>query len=297
MATKKEPLRIAFFGTPTFATAVLDELHAVGIPPLLVVTQEDKPRGRDLAVSPTEVKSWAQAHEVDVIEPHNLVNSNALGILLNTEWDLFIVAAYGKIIPKRILDLPKFGTLNVHPSLLPKLRGASPVRTAILADQKDAVGISIIKLDEEMDHGPIIAQARIEPEDWPVGAVMLEELLAHEGGKLLAEAIPLWVAGELPEEVQNHTKATFSQKITKPMGEVDLHGNPQENLRKIKALEGWPCAYFFIEKDGKPYRVKIIDAEISVKDGALKILRVIPEGKKEMSYEDFARSQKRETPN
>ena len=184
MATKKEPLRIAFFGTPTFATAVLDELHAVGITPLLVVTQEDKPRGRDLAVSPTEVKAWAQAHEVDVIEPHNLVNSNALGILLNTEWDLFIVAAYGKIIPKRILDLPKFGTLNVHPSLLPKLRGASPVRTAILADQKDAVGISIIKLDEEMDHGPIIAQARIEPEDWPVGAVMLEELLAHEGGKL-----------------------------------------------------------------------------------------------------------------
>lgn len=290
---KKEPLRIAFFGTSTFSTAVLEELTDAGFTPLLVVTQEDKPKGRNLETSPTDAKVWAEEQGIDVITPHTLREDDASSFpLLNTEWDLFIVASYGKILPKAILDLPKHGVLNVHPSLLPKLRGASPVRTAILADQKDAVGVSIIVLDEEMDHGPILAQARIEPEVWPIGAVILEDLLAHEGGKLLVEAIPLYVAGELPPEVQDDSKATYSKKIEKSMGEVELTGNPYENLRKVKALEGWPCAYFFVKKDGKPFRVKIIDAEIN-KDDTLEILRVVPEGKSEMSYKDFLRGLKK----
>ena len=200
-------------------------------------------------------------HAVDVITPHNLVNDISLSILDNSEWDLFVVASYGKILPKNLLVLPKHGVLNVHPSLLPLLRGASPVRSAIMLDQRDAVGVTIMKLDEEMDHGPIIAQARIEPDPWPIGATLLEDTLAREGGALLVEAIPPYVAGEITPEEQDHSKATYSKKIEKAMGEITLDGNAHENLRRIKALEGWPCAYFFAEKNGKPLRVKIMDVE------------------------------------
>jgi methionyl-tRNA formyltransferase len=287
--TSKEPLRIAFFGTPQFAKIVLEELDQANYAPLLVVSQEDKARGRHLAVVPTEVKMWALEHSVDVLTPLSLKSdAPELDILYNSEWDLFIVAAYGQLLPKRLLQVPKYGTLNVHPSLLPKLRGASPVRSAILEDQRDAVGVSIMVLDEEMDHGPIVAQARIEPDPWPVGALMLEDLLAHEGGKLLVEAIPPYIQGEIIPEPQDHTLATFSKKIEKSMGEITLNGNPYENLRRIKALEGWPCAYFFLQKNGKPFRVKVLDAELGV-DGILHITRVIPEGRGEMDFDAFMR--------
>lgn len=286
---KISDLRIAFFGSPDFAIAVLEELKRAGVTPALIVTQPDKPKGRSLAVTPTPAKIWAVEHEIDVIEPIKLSGDDpSLSILLNTEWDLFIVAAYGLLIPQNILAIPKHKTLNVHPSLLPKLRGASPVRTAILTNQRDAVGVSIMRLDEKMDHGPIIAQARLEPEPWPVGAIMLEDTLAHVGGELLAEALPLWIKGELPEEPQDDLAATYSEKINKAMGEVILHGNAEDNYRKIMGLEGWPGAFFFLEKNGKPYRVKITKAELGL-DGELYIEKVIPEGKGEMDYKDFMR--------
>jgi methionyl-tRNA formyltransferase len=287
--SKHEPLRIAFFGTPDFAVRVVKELDAARMTPLLVVTQEDKARGRHLTVVPTEMKLWAIEHGVDVITPRTLTkDAPELTILENSEWDLFVVASYGTILPEWVLEIPKHGVLNVHPSLLPKLRGASPVRSAILTDQRDAVGVSIIKLDAEMDHGPIVAQARIEPDPWPVGATMLEDLLATEGGKLLAEAIPLYISGDIIPEAQDHAKATYSKKIEKSMGEITLDGNPYENLRRIKALEGWPSAYFFVQKNGKPLRVKVLDAELGV-DGALYVTKVVPEGKGEMTYPDFLR--------
>lgn len=281
------PLKIVFFGTSEFSVAVLEEMEAAGFIPAVLITQEDKPQGRNLVLTPSPAKVWAAARGIEVLEPHKL-DEKHLAPILNSEWDLFVVASYGKLIPKYILDLPRHGTLNVHPSLLPKLRGASPVRTAILEGDRSAVGISIIKLDEEMDHGPIIAQARIEPEDWPMGAILLETMLAHEGGKLLAEAIPLWISGDITPEEQDHEKATFSQKIEKSMGEIDLLGDPLSNLRKIKAFEGWPGTFFFQDRNGKKIRVKIMDAELDDEE-KLRILRVIPEGKKEMDYEDFLR--------
>jgi len=178
--------------------------------------------------------------------------------------------------------------LNIHPSLLPKLRGASPVRTAILTDQKDAVGVTIMKVDEQLDHGPIIAQARIEPAEWPTGAILLEELLAREGAKLLVDILGEWTTGTQTPEVQNDALATYAPKITKLDGGLNLTDNPFENLRKVKALEGWPGTFFFVTEGDKQIRVKVVDAEID-SEGQFKILRVIPEGKREMSYEDFLR--------
>ncbi len=280
---------IVFFGTPLFATIILDELKAAGIVPSVVVTTPDAPQGRSLALTPPPVKVWAERESIPVLQPQSLKHDDEIAPLLNSEWDLFIVASYGKILPKRILELPKHGTLNVHPSLLPKFRGASPIRSAILADER-TTGVSIMLLDEKMDHGPILAQARIELDeaDWPPRGCMFDELMAHAGGELLAETIPAWLLGEITPEEQQHDAATFSVKIEKVMGEINLADDPYQNLLKIRAFDGWPGTYFFHERNGKAIRVKIIDAELA-EDGTLRLLRVVPEGKKEMPYEDFLR--------
>ncbi len=291
----KQSLKIAFFGTPQFSVDVLDALKKAHMLPSVVVTAPDAPRGRGLALTPPEVKVWAEEEGIPTLQPHMLrLTGDDLDrdALYNSEWDLFIVASYGKILPKSLLDLPAHGTLNVHPSLLPHYRGASPIRSAILDDNSEAVGVSIMLLDEGMDTGPIVAQASVLLEratgEWPARALILEQLLAQEGGALLAEAIPLWIKGEIPAEPQDHTKATLSKKIEKEMGQLDLSGDSWKNYLKICALEGWPGTYFFIEKNGKEMRVKITDA--SWKDAELVIERVIPEGKKEMSYADFMRA-------
>ncbi len=286
-------IRIAFFGTPEFSVDILRELEKAHIVPSLVVTAPDAPRGRHLVLTPPEAKVWAQEHDIPVLQPTTLrltsKEDNDRDALYNSEWDLFIVASYGKILPQTLLDIPRHGTLNVHPSLLPLYRGASPIRSAILEDNKAAVGVTIMQLTEGLDEGPIIAQGRVETEEWPPHALVLEKLLAHEGGELLAEAIPLWVAGGITPEAQDNAQATFSSKITKEMGEIDLAGDPYQNFLKIRALEGWPGTYFFVEKTGKKMRVKITDA--SYADGTLHIEKVIPEGKNEMSYEQFQKSQ------
>jgi methionyl-tRNA formyltransferase len=210
-------------------------------------------------------------------------------MLKNAGADFFIVAAYGKIIPQAILDIPKHGTLNMHPSLLPKLRGASPIRSAILQHEYPT-GVSIMLLTPGLDKGPIVAQevAEIEAAAWPMRGMELDTLLSHQGGALLARILPDWLAGKITLHEQDDACATYCAKITKDMALIDLNAGPEENLHKIRAFDGWPGAYYFHEKtDGTRIRVKITDAEI--RDNTLTLLRVIPEGKKEMSYEDFLR--------
>lgn len=295
----KKNLKIVFFGTPHFAAVILDRLKESGIEMTLIITAPDKPKGRKLVMTPPEVKVWAHDNEIDVLQPDDLCDENFLEDLKNTDWHLFIVASYGTILPKGILDIPKHGTLNVHPSLLPKLRGASPIISAIITDEKKT-GVSIMLVDEKMDHGPIVAQASIEIENlpdskmgWPPHASMLSEILATEGGNLLAEVIEPFIAGEITPEEQEHSKATYTTKVQKEDGLIDLSDplptgrQAHENLRKIRAYEGWPGTYFFIKKGSKDVRIKIMDAQL--KDGKLIITRVIPEGRREMDYEDFLR--------
>lgn len=270
--------RIVFFGTPRFAVTILDELKKAGIVPSLIVTAPDKPKGRGLVLTPPPVKDWALAHEVLCVQPLSLKTMNdELDTILNSEWDLFIVAAYGKILPQSVLDIPVHGTLNVHPSLLPKFRGASPIESQILADER-TVGVSIMELDHEMDHGPILAQASITLDQWPVLARDLEELLATEGGALLAESIPPYMSGELVPTAQDHDLATFTKKIDKADGEIDLTADGYQNYLKYCAYDEWPGSFFF--QDGK--RIKIVSAEL--RSGSFFPLRVIPEGKKEQDW-------------
>lgn len=292
---QSNPLRIVFFGTPRFSTFVLEALSTAGLSPSLIVTVPDKPADRGLLPKASAVKEWAENAGIDVVQPEKLtVDDIDAEILFNSEWDLFIVAGYGKLLPTSLLKVPAHGVLNVHPSLLPKFRGPSPIETQILEDVKE-VGVSIILLDEETDHGPILAQASITPEPWPFKRSALEDLLWQEGGNLLAEAIPLWVDGTLPSEEQNHAAATFTQKLKKEDGRIDLKANAYQNYLKFCAYEGWPGTYFFVypeqsrgvEKNGKEIRIKIVDAEYN--NGVFTPTRIIPEGKREMNYEDFLR--------
>ncbi len=270
---------IVFFGTDTFSTITLDELKKVDILPSLIVTAPDRPKGRKLILTPPPVKVWAQEHKIKCIQPERL----SADLFTQNTWDLFIVSSYGKIIPQNILDLPIHKTINVHPSLLPKLRGASPVQSAILFENE--TGVSIMRIDEKMDHGPIIAQEKYTSENWPLYGNTLEKNLAHLGGKLLAETIPKWISGSLQETPQDHTKATYTKKITKEDGHINLQDDADTNLRKIKAYSEWPKAYFFAQRHGTPIRVIIKDAY--VQDDILHITRVLPEGRSEMNYQDF----------
>ena len=281
--------RIAFFGSPDIAVWVLEELVQANIIPALIVTNPDTPQGRKMLMAPTPVAQWADAHHIETFKPTSLRNDETMTTLETAKCELFIVAAYGKIIPERILDIPAHKTLNMHPSLLPKLRGASPIRSAILEDM-NPTGVTIMELTAGMDEGPILAQEEVQitPKDWPLRGTQLDRLLAQKGGALLAELLPRWVRGELTPVEQDHTKATYSKKITKEMGELILADDPYTNLLKIRAFDGWPGTYFFVTKNDVKVRVKIVDAELHT-DGSLHITRVIPEGKKEMSYEDFLR--------
>lgn len=283
--TKKDTPTIAFFGTPEFSVHVLEQLKNAQLEPDVIITAPDRPAGRGLEMREPPVKVWALQNEIPVLQPESLKPEDGeIDLLQNSEWDLFIVAAYGKILKKEILDLPYKGVLNVHPSLLPKYRGASPIEAQILADENE-VGVSIMLLDEKMDHGPVLAQARITPEDmptWPLKASELEELLATEGGKLLADAIPLWIKDGLEAEEQHHKEATYTKKIKKEDGLIELGKNDRENYLKFLAYDEWPGIYFM--QEGK--RIKITEA--TFENGKFTPTRVIPEGKKETTYSDFS---------
>lgn len=279
-------LNMVFFGTPQISVFVLEELENKGIIPSLVVTVPDKPRGRKMKLTAPEVKEWAQERDIPVMQTEKITPEFILELKEKAPqngWDVFVVAAYGKMLPEKLLEIPKFEVLNVHPSLLPRLRGANPIRGAILEDEKE-VGVSIMLIDKEMDHGPILLQEKVAISEWPPRGKELDELLARKGGEMLGDVLPKWIKGEITPQEQNHNEATFTKKIIKEDGLIDLNNDSYKNLLKIRALEGWPGTYFF--KDDK--RIKITDAELE--NGKLKITRVIPEGKNEMDYEVFLKN-------
>ncbi len=283
-------MRFVFFGTPEFSAITLDELKHAGFLPSLIVSAPDKPKGRHLVLTESEVSTWGKREGISVVTPTK-IDEAFMAELGKTTYDLFIVAAYGKILPQTLLDMPKHGTLNVHPSLLPKFRGSSPIESAILSMEKET-GVTIMLLDAQMDHGPLLAQKVIPALPWPPKGTVLTELLAHEGGKLLAECLLPWTAGTLKATPQDHTQATFTKKIKKEDGEVDITSDPHEIYKKIQAYNEWPGTYFFIEKMGKKSRILIKEAHLEAE--TLIIDRVVPEGGKEMLYRDLMRNLGRE---
>ena len=274
-------MRIAFFGTPAFTTAFLDVLDSRGYRPSLIVTNPDRPAGRGMTMTSPEPKIWAQSHDVHVLQPEKLDDA-FFAELSQTPWDLFVVIAYGKIIPEQIINLPTHGTINVHYSLLPQYRGATPVESAIL-NGDTTTGVSIQHMRYKLDSGPILAQQELNIEDGDTTPVLRDKLNAI-AYTLLVEVIQNLTKGTHKAIEQQHSAATFCHKITKEDGLVSLSDDPIVLYRKYRAYTPWPGLYFFGERNGKPVRVKITKAHW---DGTFVIDEVIPEGKNTIPYSLF----------
>jgi methionyl-tRNA formyltransferase len=281
-------MKIAFFGTPDLAVTALSEMETFAIVPSLIVTTPDAPVGRKQTITPPATKVWAKERNIPVFQPTSLKNPDDLTPLTDTKWDLFVVFAYGKIMPEWLINLPKYGTINAHPSLLPKLRGASPIRSTLLHDLS-AAGVTIIQMDAEMDHGPILFQQPVPLYNEPILGTELDRIMSLICGDLLAHVIKELPKGTFTPTPQNHEEATFCTKITKEMAELNLDpfalptgDEACEVYRKICAFAGWPEAFFI--HDGK--RIKIKEAELS-QDGALILKRIVPEGKNEMDFTTY----------
>jgi len=285
-----EKLNIAYFGGEPIGVPVLNELQKAGIILSLILCNPDRLVGRKQVLTAPPVKQWAAEHDIAVYQPESINDDAFKARMMETKWDLFVVVAYNKIMPKYLVDLPTHGTINLHPSLLPLLRGASPIRTSILEDMRTQCGVTIMQMDEKMDHGPILAQQTLEIDEdqWPVSGTELDIALATLGGVVLASTIPQWVAGEVIPVEQFHGAATYCGRLDRSMGELTLdpHNLPTgpeayQALLKIRAFDGFPGTFFM--HAGK--RVKIMQAHIA--DDQLQLDRVIPAGKQEMDFTQY----------
>jgi methionyl-tRNA formyltransferase len=278
--SKSKKYVFAFFGTDAFSVTVLEQLKASGILPTLVVTAPDRKQGRGMQLTAPAAKVWAESQikPIPVFQPE-VLNHEAVAKLSEQTWDFFIVTSYGIIVPQTIIDIPAHGILNVHPSLLPKHRGATPIETAMMEDEKET-GVTVMLVDKKMDHGPILTQEFVSFKSWPAKPEV-STTLAEIGGALLAETIPLYLSGDITPQKQDHSFATFTKKIKKQDGELSSldKASARENYLKYLALQPWPGTFFFDEQNK---RIKITKARYE--DDLFVIEKVIPEGKKEQDY-------------
>jgi len=233
---------IVFFGTPDFAEATLRRLIQSKYKPVLVVARPDMPVGRRQVMTPPPVKVLAEENDIPVFQPEKL-DSDFRFQVLSFKPELFIVVAYGKIIPRTILDIPKYGALNVHPSLLPRWRGPAPIQYAIMNGDKET-GVTIMLIDEEVDHGNIVSSFKLQVSGTQTTEA-LSNRLADIGSKLLVETIPKWIAGKIKSKEQDHESAIYSKIITKEDGHIDWNKSASEIERKIRAFTPWPGSYTF----------------------------------------------------
>ncbi|MFZ2072261.1 MAG: methionyl-tRNA formyltransferase [Minisyncoccia bacterium] len=274
-------LNFIFFGTPDVASETLEILKENGYLPFKIITSPDKPQGRKMIITPPPVKTWAEKHNIKYLQPEKL-DEAFIDKLKKESNDLFIVVAYGKIIPETLISLPKLGSINIHYSLLPKYRGASPVESALLNGDEET-GITIQKMEFKMDSGPIMASEKIEILS-NEKAPDLRKRLIKIGGELLVKTLPNFTNGKIKLIAQNESEATYCKKIKKEDGLIDLKDDPIKNYNKFRAYYNWPRIFFF--QNNK--RIIITDAILENRE--FKILKVLPEGKKEINYKDFISS-------
>jgi len=245
-------------GTPKFGAIILEKLADSRYKPILVVTETDKPVGRKKVLTPPPVKVVAEKYEIPVLQPEKIRNSESE--IRNLKPDLIIVAAYGKILPEEILEIPKYGCLNVHPSLLPRWRGPSPVQSAILNGDTDS-GVTIMKIAEKVDAGPVLIQRKLKLEGNETYDV-LHDKLGKMGGDLLIEIIPEWITGKIDPQLQDESRTTYTRILKKEDGKIDWEKSAEEIERQIRAFNLWPGIFTFWEKSGKLIRIKILKARV-----------------------------------
>ena len=302
-------MKIVFMGTPDFAAHFLEHLVASDNEVLAVVTQPDRPAGRGRVLTAPPVKVAAQNHELPVLQPLDLHSSEFEADLRKFDADLFVVVAYS-ILPKNILGVARFGAVNVHGSLLPKYRGAAPVQRAI-ADGLAETGVTVFRLDEKMDHGPILAQRTVAIDHQDTTASLLEKMVVP-GCEALDDAIAQLNSGSEKDLTQDHAQASGAPKIKKEEGLIDFSLPAKVIHNRIRAFNPWPGGYgklggrmVYLRKTDTPENgPKLVPGEVAFNggrffvgtgEGVLEVLEIQAEGKKPMPVADFMRGiQKRE---
>jgi methionyl-tRNA formyltransferase len=260
------PVRIVFFGTAQLACTSLKALvGAPGLQVVGVVTQPDRPKGRDLKVQPSAVKELSRRAELAVLQPERVRSPDFTQELRVLQPDLVVVAAYGQILPQAVLDLPPWGCINVHTSLLPKYRGAAPIQWALLNDDAET-GVTLMKVNAELDTGDILTQEKtsIRPDD---NAETLHDRLAEMGAALLVRTIPSYIAGQIEPRPQLAEGACYARKITKEDGRIGWTNPARAIWNQVRGLVPWPGAFTFLSAQPRPHRLKIWQAEVADRSG------------------------------
>ena len=305
-------MRIVFMGTPDFARCALEKIIEAGHEVVLVVTQPDKPKGRSGELQVSDVKACAVEHGIPVFQPVRIKLPENVAELKKYEADIYVVAAFGQILSKEILDIPKFGCVNIHASLLPKYRGAAPIQQAILDGEK-TTGVTIMQMAAGMDTGDILIQREIPIDDNETGGGLFDKL-SDLGGELIVEALPLIEQGKLTPIPQDEALATKCGKLSKDMGKIDFNNDAVTIRNLVRGLNPWPSA--FTSYEGKllkiweakiakgsgstdpdalgskhvPGQIIAVGKEfftVACGNGSLEITQVQLEGKKRMAVKDF----------
>ncbi|MFW6102459.1 MAG: methionyl-tRNA formyltransferase [Chloroflexota bacterium] len=302
-------VRTIFMGTPQFAVTILESLLQSSYQVLAVYTQPDKPAGRGRPFVFPPVKKLAVERQIPVIQSETFKSSEVVKKLASFQPELIIVAAFGAILPQEVLSLPRFACLNVHPSLLPRHRGPSPVANTILCGD-EFTGVTIMLMDTGMDTGPILAQEKMQVSSMNTTG-SLSSKLADVGARLLLETLPKWLGGELRPQAQDESQATYSKLIISKDAEIDWHLSAVELWRRVKAYNPWPSCYTWCQ--GKRLKIHksiprggLPEGEVGevvalaespgvgvvTGDGILGLCQVQLEGKREMSVDDFVRGKR-----
>ena len=244
-------------GTPDFAVGALEALVEAGHEVAAVVTQPDKPKGRGKEMQQTPVKTCALKHNIEVFQPVKIKTPEAVEVLRGYEAELFVVAAFGQILSKEILDMPKFGCVNIHASLLPKYRGAAPIQWAILDGEKET-GVTIMQMNEGLDTGDMLTKVIVPIEDTDTGESLFDKL-AEAGAKLLIETIPQIEAGMVQPQPQDDSLSTYAKMIKKEMGQIDWKKEAVVLERLVRGMNSWPSAYTHF--NGKTLKIWEADVE------------------------------------
>lgn len=296
-------MKIVFMGTPDFAAGALKALVEAGHEITAVVTQPDKAKGRSGKLQFTPVKECANAYHIPVMQPERIKRPEAVAQLKQYEADVYVVAAFGQILSQEILDIPKYGCLNIHASLLPKYRGASPIQH-VLIDGEKKTGVTIMQMDAGLDTGDMLYKKSVDIEDQDTYETLHDKLM-QIGGEAIVEALALLEQGGLKPEKQKDELSCYAKLITKDMGNIDFTKSAAEIDRLVRGLNPWPSAFTFYKgKQMKVWEVSVEEEDMEAEPGTVtevtkNVIKVAAgkgqvciaslqlEGKKRMSAHDF----------
>lgn len=296
-------MKIVYMGTPDFAVGALQALIDAGHEIVLVVTQPDKPKGRGKEMQMTPVKKCAVANNIPVFQPVKIKDEEAIAELRKYDADVFVVAAFGQILSKEILDMPRLGCFNIHASLLPKYRGAAPIQWVIIDGEKET-GVTIMRMDVGLDTGDMVSKIIVPIDDTETGESLHDKLM-DAGAKLIVETIPQIEAGTAVFEKQDDSLSCYAKMLNKSLGEIDWNQSAIQIERLIRGLNSWPSAYTKMNgKTVKIWEAKVVSGNkndqtgvitqvnkdsflVSCKEDSLMITSIQLEGKKRVSVKDY----------